>query len=164
MTPLVGQAGVVTKNPGWYGRIIQWFTASPAYHVVFYVIDKDGAEWLVSAETPTVILRRVDYFDGVLWTAVDYENDIRREQAVTFALAQVGKPYSYVDILFLAIAGILRQKTPLIIRRRVQDRSQWFCSELADAALQAGGVDLFPGRPDQAVLPADFLKVIRKAR
>lgn len=158
---LAGQAGVVTKNPGWYGKLVQWFTLSPAYHCVFVVVNDDGLEELVSPESPRVRIRPIGYFEGVEYTDVEYADEAHRDAAVRFARAQLTKPYSWTDIGLLVIARILRRQTPTVIKRSIREQSQWFCSELADAALQAGGVDLFPGRPDQAVVPADFLKVIR---
>lgn len=153
---LTGQVGVVTKNPGWYGRVVQWFTGSPAYHTVSAISETE----CVSAETPVVVVRPIDYFTGVQWTDVTYPTDAHMHDAVRFLNAQIGHKYAYLDILLLAVARLLKQRTPWIIRNRLTDQSQWFCSELADAGLEAGGVNLFPGRPACAVTPADFLNVI----
>lgn len=158
----MGQVGILTKNPGWYGRLVQWFTGSPAYHAVFVTSDR----LCVSAETPRIMMRPLSHFDGngIVWTDVTYASDAARESAVRFAFGQVGKPYAYWDIVLLVVARILKTKTPKRILRRVQDRRQWFCSELCDAALEAGGVELFPmDRPPQAVTPADFLAAVQSA-
>lgn len=156
-----GQVGIVTKRPGWYGRIVQWFTGSPAFHTVFATSELV----CVSAETPRIQLRPLSWFEGIVWTDVTYASEANRDRAVAFALLQVGKPYAYWDIVLLVVARILKGRTPWPILARVQDRAQWFCSELCDAALEAGGVELFPeDRPPQAVTPADFLLVVQSAQ
>jgi uncharacterized protein YycO len=49
------------------------------------------------------------------------------EKAINFARAQLSKPYDWT-----AIFGMLLQ-------RNWQDQDSWFCSELVEAALSAGG-------------------------
>ena len=148
---LAGQVGIITKHPGWYGRAVQFVTGSPAYHTVTAISDTE----CVSAETPVVRLRRIDYFDGIRWTDEDFTAG-ERDAAVHFVAHQVGKPYAYWDIFFLLIATITRTHTPKWITDRLMDNRQWFCSELCDAGMIAAGHNLFPGRPPCAVTPADF--------
>lgn len=155
-----GQVGVLTKNPGLYGRLVQWFTGSPAFHTIFAV---DG-HVCVSAETPTIRLRPLSHFRDVVWLNVEYPSAAKREDAIDFALGTVGKPYAYWDIVLLVISKILKKKTPQRILDRIQDRRQYFCSELTDDALQVGGVNLFPDLPSQVVTPDDFLKVALSAQ
>lgn len=153
---LTGQVGVVTKNPTWYGRAIQFFTHSPAFHTVTAISETE----CVSAETPKVIVRRIDYFEDVLWTdeplTIAQQHDI-----VTFMHRFViGKSYAYLDIVFLWISLLTREATPKWIVRRLTSMNQWFCSEASDAGMIAAGINLFPGRPACAVTPADFYQYI----
>lgn len=53
------------------------------------------------------------------------------EQTISFAMAQLRKPYDWT-----AIFGIL-------LRRNWQEPDAWFCSELVEAALAAGGRQRF---------------------
>lgn len=151
---LAGQVGVVTKNPGWYGRAVQIFTGSPAYHTVTAISDAE----VVSAETPVVLVRPIDYFDGILWTDEPFTPD-ERAAAVKYVTDQVGRPYAYWDIFFLLIAMVTRTHTPKWITTRLMDQRRWFCSELCDAGMIAGGRNLFQDQPMCAVTPADFYKV-----
>lgn len=150
---LAGQVGVVTKNPGWYGRLVQFFTGSPAFHCVTAISETE----CVSAETPIVLIRPISDFDGIQWTNVPFTS-LEREATVRYVKDQVGKPYAYWDIFFLLIAMITRTHTPKWITTRLMDQRHWFCSELCDAGLIEGGQNLFGALPMCAVTPADFLK------
>jgi len=153
---LAGQVGIVTKNPGWYGRAIQFFTASTAFHTVTAISETE----CVSAETPKVRIRQIDFFDGIIWTD-EPMTDEQRTHAVHYIGNQVGKPYAYIDIFFLLVARITKRRTPTRIINRLESRTQWFCSELADAGMVAAGIHLFPDRPACTVTPADFLNVVK---
>lgn len=154
---LTGQVGIVTKHPTWYGRAVQFFTHSPAYHTVYAISETE----CVSAETPVVRTRSIDYFEDVAWTDVHIDPSKLRE-AVRFVTAQIGKPYAYLDIFFLWIASITGHRTPNWIVHRLISTDQWFCSELCDAGMSAAQINLFPGRPACAVTPADFYNLVRE--
>lgn len=151
---ITGQVGVVTKHPGWYGRIIRLVTASPAFHVVTAISETE----VISAEH-VVLTRPIDYFTDILWTQ-EPMIDRQRQQTITFLRQQLGKPYAYIDIVFILIAIITRRHTPAWITDHLMNTHQWFCSELADAGLIVAGINLFPGRPPCAVTPADFYQHI----
>lgn len=155
---ITGQVGVLTTNPGWYGRLVQLFTASPAYHTITAITETE----CVSAETPRVRVRPIDYFagNGIQWTNVPM-TPAQRHDTVQFVRRQVRKPYAYLDIVFILITTITRWHTPQWITDRLMSDRQWYCSELSDAGMEAAGKNLFPGRPACAVTPADFLTVIR---
>lgn len=149
---LTGQVGVVTRNPGWYGRAIQYFTRSPAFHTITAISETH----CVSAETPKVIIRPISDFDGILWT--DEPLTPAQQHDITNFMHRfvIGKRYAYLDILFLFLATITREQTPPWIIIRLTSMNQWFCSEASDAGLEAAGINLFPHRPPCAVTPADF--------
>lgn len=102
---LTGQVGVLTKHPGWYGRAVQLFTGSLAYHTVTAISETE----CVSAETPRVRQRPISYFadNGLEWTNVPM-TDTERDVAVAFVRRQVGKSYAYLDIIFIIITTITR--------------------------------------------------------
>lgn len=148
---------MVTKNPGWYGRAVQFFTGSSAFHCVTAISETE----VVSAETPTVRIRPTGFFDGIEWTDEPMTPE-GQAAAVAFVSAQVGKKYAYLDIVFLLIARLTKHRTPKWVIGRLQSQNRWFCSELADAGMRVAGRDLFPGRPECTVIPADFLTVERR--
>ena len=153
----IGQVGIVTGNPGWYGRAVQFFTRSPAFHTVIGISDTV----CVSAITPRVTLDPIGKYDGILWTSIPLTGQ-DAEQVVDFACEQVGKPYAYLDILFILVTIVTGTHTPRWVTRRLQKPDRWFCSELCDAALLHAGINLFPGRPDCAVTPADFYQAAHR--
>jgi hypothetical protein len=52
--------------------------------------------------------------------------------------------------------------TPAWIQARLNTQSSWICSQLSDAAFQAGGIHLFKDhRVEGAVVPADFEPIWR---
>lgn len=156
---ITAQVGVVTANPGWYGRMVQFFTHSPAYHTVSAISET----LCVSAETPRVVIRPISHFTDVQWTDVALD-DAQRRRIVRYLCHQVGKRYAYFDIFLLFVAIVLKSRTPWWVRLRLVDTNRWFCSELCDAGMEAGGVKLFPGRPSCAVIPKDWLRVVTLER
>lgn len=156
---LTGQVGVLTKNPTFYGRAIQFFTHSTAYHTVTAISETE----CVSAETPKVIVRPISDFDnnGIIWT--DTPLTIAQQHDVVNFMRRfvIGKGYAYLDIFFLWISLTTKEATPKWIIRRLTSMNQWFCSEASDAGMIAAGINLFPGRPACAVTPADVYEYIQ---
>lgn len=81
----------------------------------------------------------------------------RGHRAVVAAEALVARHvgYSFLTFVYLFAA---RLRSPLAgwLRRRVEDTGDMICSQFVDYALRRAGVDLFPDRGDQDVVPADF--------
>lgn len=154
---LAGQVGVITTNPTLYGRAVQFFTGSKAFHTITAISETE----CVSAEMPGVRIRPISDFTDIIWTTEPFTR-AQQYTAVQFVKRQVGKPYAYFDIILLAVDALLHKlnvPTPDWIRDRVADDHQYFCSELCDAGMEAAGVTLFPGRSACMVTPDDFLKV-----
>jgi uncharacterized protein YycO len=148
---LAGQIGVVTAPPGRVGRLVQWWTRSPASHTIYAVSE----ELCMSAQIPRVMLRKISEFNGVVWT----NEEITLEglaRAAEFVSSQVGKPYAYWDIFLIGVSDVLKAATPGVIKRRVAKFRSWYCSELCLEAMRLSGVDLFPGRSTWTVTPHDI--------
>lgn len=150
----VGQIGLVPHAHNFWQRLIQWVTRSPVHHVVIGV----GGGVCVSAELPVVRLRPVGWFPDAVWSQIDM-TPVQASQVAKFALHQLGKPYSLLDDFLIGVTLILSKNwTPEWLWSRLQDDNQWQCAELADAALLAGGVNLFSSdRPACAVYPGSFV-------
>jgi uncharacterized protein YycO len=79
-----------------------------------------------------VIVQPVREFENRFTDLVEVEVDIPRpDLAKEFALQQIGKKYDYTAIL------------KLVLQRRWRENDRWFCSELVEAALRAGGRQRF---------------------
>lgn len=153
---IAGQVLIVTKNPSFYGKLIQWFTKSEAYHTAGIISDIE----CMSAETPRVVVRRIDEFPDSIITDIPM-TDEQVELAVASYASNEDKPYAYFDIVLLVISKWLGKYTPDWITNRVQDQHRVFCSEMCDAGLLAADIELFPGKRDLTVTPADFLNVVK---
>lgn len=60
--------------------------------------------------------------------------DEQRNEALSFAIDQVGKPYDYAGVLLFSFAP------------RWNDKRRWFCSELTAAALHRAGIITVPDK------------------
>lgn len=84
----------------------------------------------------------------VHWYAVT-DQDYNREQAVNFCLGELGLPYSSLA-QFAESFGFFHRLWRRLFggQPRDVDPNGWFCSELACAALWAGGIDPEKVKPD----------------
>jgi hypothetical protein len=116
------------------GRLIEWFGGGPRYSHVDIVTPTGmllGARSdAVGGQPPGVRVRPVNYLspnDRTLCISIPATS----QQAAAFydfLNAQIGKPYDKLAIF------------AFIIGRDWRDTDAWICSELAAAALQAGGI------------------------
>lgn len=155
---LAGQIALIPDGKRWFQRLIQWVTRSPVHHCVVAISDTE----CVSAEIQGVIIRPVSHFPKAVWSRFAI-TDPQRHDIVRFATAQIGKPYALLDDLLIGVALVTRTNTPHWIQDKLMSDDKWQCAELTDAALLAGGINLFPGgRPACAVYPGSFLPLFRE--
>lgn len=154
MSNLRGQIGIMDRPSGFGDRLIQIVTGSSFNHVVIATSNTQ----CVSAEPGGVRMRPISYFDNshVVWSKFEFAAGQEYEPAL-FAISEVGKPYGFFDDFFIGIALLTRTHTPKWLERILSDGKRWECAELADAALNAAGIQLFPGRPVGAVFPGSFV-------
>lgn len=146
---MIGQVGLRMNSTGLIGKIIEWSTNSQSHHVVVHV----GDARCVSAEFPKARVRKTSDYPAMVWS----QFDLTQEQAERIALAAcalVDRPYN-VPVLFVHLASKLGIKTPRFVVDWLKRRPALDCSDLADRALTAGGIDLFSQDPT-LVTPADF--------
>ena len=146
---MMGQIGLRMHSTGIIGKIIEWSTNSQSHHVVVHV----GDARCVSAEWPVARVRKTSDYPAMVWSQFDLTDEQARRIAVA-ACAMVGRPYN-VPVLFVHLATKLGIKTPQFVTDWLKRRPALDCSDLADRALTAGGIDLF--RQDSTlVTPACF--------
>lgn len=147
-----GQVGVVRHGTSWVARGISWVTRSPAFHVVVGVGDGN----CIGAEPGGARVRPVDYWTGAVWSR--FEMSAKQADLVArFALQHEGAPYAFFDDALIGLRYTAGLKAPDWLLRHLSADRQWMCSELADASLMAGGINLWPGRWACDVAPGDFL-------
>lgn len=121
-----GQVGCVTNSSGFIGKCIEWFTRSPAHHVIIGVDEYT----CISAEPGGVRKRWISDYEHVTWSTYDHTE----EQANLIAgLAEysIGVRYNYAAIAALAIAHTLRRPIPQRIADWLNTRGETTCSQLA---------------------------------
>lgn len=157
--PLPGDFAVVAyRRPGVFARLIAWATRSRWTHAFTYL--GDGA--IAEADPDGYRLGRLaDYADtaDLLWStgAVALAAE-QRAAIVGEARALLGVPYSWVDIVALALAS--RGWTAPALLRRLHSHLHLICSQAVVHEYTATGVDLFPGREHARVTPADLAHLI----
>lgn len=129
------------KGKGLISRLIQFQTRSPYSHVAIELDDGSVVEawhrggvahsenWMTLHKPGT----EVDVFD------LNYGGlcNFNKEAAAEWALKQVGKAYDFVSVMrFLS-------------RRTAPANDKFFCSELVESAIRAGGGKLLNGNPSE---------------
>lgn len=156
MMDVTGQVALV-HSTGFWPAVISIVTHSHFNHMITGI----SPTAVVSAERQGVIRRHVSDFPGAVWSEFP-ETILAEHKVAEYAISQIGKPYAFLDDFFIGVALITRQHAPGWLMRRLRSGKRWECAELADAALQHGGVNVFhDGRPWGAVYPGSFEPVFR---
>jgi hypothetical protein len=154
MLDRTGQVALVHQT-GFWPFIISTVTRSSWNHMLTAI----NATECVSAGPHGVQRRHIGDFPGAVWSEFP-ETALARHKVAAFALAQIGKPYAYLDDFLIGVGLLTRSKAPAWLLTRLRSTKRWECAELADAALQHGGVNVFTdGRPWGAVYPGSFEQV-----
>ena len=156
LSELAGQVGLCYTT-GFWGTVIRKVTKSHYNHAVIRISETE----CVGAEPGEVRRRPITDFPDVVWSHFPLTSK-QRDRVVWFAKTELGVRYNYADDLFIGIALLSRQHTPLWISRILSDPDSWQCAQLADAALQRAGVHVFTDdRPYGAVYPGSFVPVFQ---
>jgi hypothetical protein len=158
MTDLRGQIGLRQHATDWIGRAIEWDTESITHHVVVHI----GNGLCVSAERPRVIVRHISDYPGLVNSEFELTEE-QRKSIVNAALAFVNppRPYNTAALVILGLSKLTGLRVPVWVRDWLKRRPNVDCSQLADLALQAGGISLFPHDP-ALVTPADFQHILEQ--
>ncbi len=149
---LAGQVGIIHSKQGWSPLIVRLVTHSYWSHVIVALDD----ELCVSAEPGGTVIRAIDSYRDVIWSRFDLDED-QRLLIIGWAARRVGTPYAWSDFYVAGITALLKSHTPKWLRRLAAGTDRLICSQLADLALQAGGIRVFrDDRPRGAVTPASF--------
>lgn len=156
--PGLGQIALV-KSHGFSSFLTSLVTRSPYTHMITYV----GNDMVVSCEPSGVAQLPITAFPEATWSHFPLELQ-QTATIINFTRAQLGKPYDQLMYVWCGIARIFGVKvTPNWILKRLASHRAWICSQLADSAYQAAGIQLFPdGRAKGAVVPADFVPIFVK--
>jgi uncharacterized protein YycO len=87
--------------------------------------------------------------------------DAQRAEAVQWAVAHLGTPYSWLDDAYIGFQRLFGW-APKWMQSILSSDHTLMCSQLCCAAYRSVGVDLFPGRPDGAESPGDLWRLNNK--
>lgn len=153
--PGLAQLGLVrTKGfSSWLTRVV---TQSNWNHIILY----EGNDTVISCDPAGVEELPITAFPGAVWSHFPLELQ-QTAQIINFARAQLGRPYDQVLFLWCGVARLFGVKhTPAWIQARLNSQKSWICSQICDAAYQAGGMHLFKDhRVEGAVVPADYAPI-----
>jgi uncharacterized protein YycO len=148
----LAQIGLV-RTTGFMSWLIRAVTHSPVNHVIVRVSPNS----VISPEGSGVQIAPVTAFPQAIWSKFPLSRG-QENKIIAYALAQQGKPYNYVDDLFIGIALLTRWATPRWMQHELSDTKRWQCAQLADAAYQTAGIHLFHDeRPSGAIYPGSFV-------
>jgi hypothetical protein len=156
MTDLAGQVGLRQHATDPIGQGIEWATDSVTHHVVVHI----GNGYCVSAERPRARLRKITDYPNLLNSELPLTGE-QRDAIARAAIAMIGKPYNTAALFVLLAHKLTGQPVPQLVIRWLNKRPNMDCSDLANRALQAGGIRLFT-TDTTLVTPADFQHALER--
>jgi hypothetical protein len=152
----VGQVAVIPGADNWISWAICKITGSHSRHMIIRTSPTECVSADAELDRRRVTRRPLTDFPTAIWSKFDL-TPAQQEAIAAFALAQVNKPYAYLDDALIAIERIGRFRFPDWVRRGFQSDGQWQCAQVADAALAAAGVHVFDdGRMIGDVFPGSY--------
>lgn len=125
--------------------LVTWFTYSRYYHVGIY----EGNNHTIEARVNGVIRR--DISEKGYAVRVIPMPEQGREQVLEYARTCIGRRYDVFGVLIVLMREYLPQ-----VRVRYRSGDKLTCGEFVTRAWRHAGLDLFPGRSAERIVPADF--------
>jgi hypothetical protein len=149
-TPRPGDYGVVKTN-GVVAKLIRFGTLSRWNHAVICIED----DLIVEARPIGVSFGKASNYKHIAWNQHETLTKVQRSKIVDYAVAQIGKPYGFLDIftIFLRIIGL--RIPPVKLWNKLSMRQGFICSELVAEAYDKVGVTLI-NKPINLVTPGDL--------
>lgn len=154
MTPTPGSYGCV-RTGGFYAWLIRFGTRSKFNHA--FVVMRDGK--IIEADPGGARWARIDNYgnDSKVYDTGDVLTEAQREQIMDKAVALLGTPYGWTDIVRLSLR-CLGVNWSWLTKRADEERAM-ICSQLVAACGDAAGADWDCGRSCPAeVTPGDLAK------
>lgn len=150
-----GRIGLVYGGSDWMARLIRLVTKSQFHHVIIDLGDGTCA----SAETNGMERKHLSDYPNVVWFVIGTEEQQRT--IAWFGANEVARNTAYNRPAFV-LAGLADMGlVPRFLEYCVADWADdlgFTCSSLADTALEAAGIDLFPGQSPIYTSPADLAR------
>lgn len=154
-----GDLWVANTGNSLIAKAIRFFTKSSVNHAGIYL---DGG-LIGEAKPHGYRVGRNNYPASMLITVPVELTDLQRLQVTPVARSMVGIPYSFVDILVLAIALATHLPTPGWVKRRMANPRHEICSQADSWIMDAIGMHMFnDGRLPGEVTPEDIRSWVPK--
>jgi uncharacterized protein YycO len=115
----------------------------------------EGDGWIVEARPRGVVRRNLNGPDGDRhFVAIPYEKVATKEQseaAILWARQQIGDGYDPFDAAAIILERIFRS-----LKINYTSHNRFTCGEFVTQAWRESGVDLFPMRDADRIVPSDF--------
>lgn len=125
-------------------RVIRWRTWSVYSHAAWLCASGTVIEAWTKGGVRHVANLSVAHTPGTIVDLYEITAEVDYAAAELFLKRQLGKPYDFLGIL------------GFILRRRCQEESRWFCSELVFSAVLAGGLRLLNTLDPWQVSPGEL--------
>jgi uncharacterized protein YycO len=152
--PPIGSLGV-TATGGFAGWVIRKFTNSRVNHA--FIVGPGGL--IVEANPSGAAFGDIRQYPKARYNLHTVLPDETRERIWANAVAMVGTPYGWLDILAITLKRF-HISIPWV-DRRIQRQDRLICSQLVDLAYERADVHLFDdGRLPQNVRPVDLDNIL----
>ncbi len=147
--PLPGDILLFTDAPG-LTKVIPWFTNSRYYHVGLY----EGGPFSLEARVNGVIRRDISRDQQLVFRFVPMPRD-GAQVALDYIRERLGANYDPIDIL-----AIMVNHTFPKLRVNYSNSDSFTCGELVAKAWDVAGINLFPEKRAELVIPGDFAQFL----
>ncbi len=131
-------------------RLIPWFTKSRYYHCALY----EGGGLVLEARPNGVVRRDISKDPKMVFRVIPMP-DGAGTPALDWARDKLGAKYDVFNVLII----IVRTYFPRLHVPHI-NRNSFFCSEIPVIGWQRAGLDLFPGRLAEELIPGDFAQFL----
>ena len=136
-----------------WNRLITWFTKSRFYHVAIF----EGDTFVVEARPRGVVRRDLNGPDGDRYFVIASAPHSKGEAALRWAQARIGDGYDPIDVAVIVLETMFKN-----LNINYTSKHRFSCGEFVAKAYLEAGVNLFPDRKPERVVPADFARFLKK--
>jgi uncharacterized protein YycO len=127
------------------------FTRSPYYHVAIAVDER----YIIEAMPVGVIRTALETKRGERFAIIDPPTKAAAEQAVAWAIRNIGDGYDPKDLVSLAFGRVFAH-----LHVNFTSRNRYTCGEFVATAFKKAGKPLFADLEPEEVVPADFARML----
>ena len=145
-----GDLLLFTRAKKW-NRLITWFTKSRFYHVAVF----EGGSNVIEARPRGVVRRDLNGPDGDKFFVIAPAPHSKGLEALAWAQSHIGDGYDPIDVAVIILETLFKS-----LDINYKSNNRFSCGEFVAKAHLAAGVDLFPGRKPEIIVPKDFEKFL----